>query len=233
MKLTQRQQQMLKYFQEKKRVSVAELMQLFYLSDMTIRRDLIALEKEGLIERYHGGAVYIHQIGKLLPVEMRKYLNTNEKKKLANIATRFLKNNQLIFIDCSSTTHYIIPYLKKYTDIQVVTNSLKALIELTENGIPVRLCGGEYNHLEMCFLGEDAISYLSKVCVDVAFFSSTGCNKKSKICYTDDIKQTHIFSAIRKNAEKTVLLYTREKLNKRDRFILCSNEEIDELFVLD
>lgn len=96
---------------EKKRVSVSELSKLLYVCEMTVRRDLSEMEKQGLIKRYRGGAIYIE--GTELPISRRMYLSEDEKRILAKKAEIYLADNTIVYIDGSSTCHYIIPHIKK------------------------------------------------------------------------------------------------------------------------
>ena len=96
---------------EKKRVSVSELSKLLYVCEMTVRRDLSEMEKQGLIKRYRGGAIYSE--GTELPISIRMYLSEDEKRILAKKAEIYLADNTIVYIDGSSTCHYIIPHIKK------------------------------------------------------------------------------------------------------------------------
>ena len=98
---------------EKNRVSVAELAKTLYVSEMTIRRDLNQLEKMGMLKRYRGGAVLaLSEDG--MPISRRFFVDESEKLSLSKKAEKFLDNNLTVYIDSSSTCHYIIPFIKKF-----------------------------------------------------------------------------------------------------------------------
>ena len=98
MKLNERQEIILKKIGSTGQIKVSELSKELYFSEMTIRRDLKKLEKEGLLKRIHGGAV--ENISNLqYPVNYRFNLNRDEKKQLAEQALKYLANDQVIFFN--------------------------------------------------------------------------------------------------------------------------------------
>ena len=82
---------------EKERVSVAELAETLFVSEMTIRRDLIEMEKEGILKRYRGGAV-LSATDNEMPISKRFYVEEKEKKFLAKAAGEFLSDNLTVYI---------------------------------------------------------------------------------------------------------------------------------------
>ena len=84
MKLDGRKKEIFDILCEKKRISVSELSRLLYVCEMTVRRDLSEMEKQGLIKRYRGGAIYSE--GTELPISKRMYLSEDEKRVLAKKA---------------------------------------------------------------------------------------------------------------------------------------------------
>ena len=85
-------------------VSAKYLAKTLFVSLPTIRRDLSALDKRGLIIRSHGGAKKLGEEKVVTPVEFRKTLNFKEKRKLCERASRFIGDDYIVFIDASTTT---------------------------------------------------------------------------------------------------------------------------------
>ena len=148
MELNERQRQILDILKRQKKVSVKSLSETLYASQMTIRRDLTNLSSSGLLTRYHGGAV-AKEDDKQQPINVRHFIDDGEKKLLAQQAVRYLSDDMLVFIDCSSTCSYIIPYLKNFSKIRVVTNSVHVLLLLADAHIPCSVAGGYYYEPEM------------------------------------------------------------------------------------
>ena len=98
-----RHAQILEIIKEKKFVSVSALSQVLYTSESTVRRDLIVLEKNGLIQRTRGGAIYMEATKLEWPLMFKRQANMEKKQRIADLAADFIKDHQTIFIDSSST----------------------------------------------------------------------------------------------------------------------------------
>ena len=95
------------------RVSVLQLAKTLFVSEMTIRRDLSEMEKDGVLKRYRGGAV-LTAVSSEMPISQRFFVDESEKIYLSKKAINFLSDDLTIFIDSSSTCHYIIPYINRF-----------------------------------------------------------------------------------------------------------------------
>ena len=230
MKLEGRKKDIFDILCEKKRISVSELSKMLYVCEMTIRRDLSEMEKEGLIKRYRGGAIYIE--GTELPITRRMYLSEDEKKILAKKAEIYLADNTTVFIDSSSTCHYIIPHIKKFNNIKIVTNSINALLSAAKLHIPCFLIGGEYYEQDMCFVGSVSEQYAKNINVDMAFFTTKGLSKDGIISDTD-LGQTMVRYSIMKNAKKSIFLFEKEKIGKKYLHTLCRADTVDLIILSD
>lgn len=147
------------YINEFQAVSIQELSDMLGVSLPTIRRDLIALEDEKIIERFHGGvrkkrtANYIH--GSLEENEyiFRLEKKKEEKKRIAQKAIEFIRDNDIVFMNSGTTVLNIFSSLD-CKNITVVTNNVAAIkFEALEN-IDLILLGGVYNKRLQSLLGE-------------------------------------------------------------------------------
>ena len=126
MKLEGRKKEIFDILHERKRVSVSEFSKILYVTEMTIRRDLSEMEKQGLLKRYRGGAVLLSQSDQM-PISQRVYFEEEEKRKLGKEAQKYLQDGCVVYIDSSSTCLFVISHIKKYSDIKIITNSVKAI----------------------------------------------------------------------------------------------------------
>lgn len=216
---------------EKGRVSVAELAKVLFVSEMTIRRDLIEMEKEGLLKRYRGGAV-LSATDSEMPISKRFYLEEKEKKQLAKMAGTFLSDDITVYIDSSSTCQYIIPSISRFKNITIVTNSVNALLMTSKLQIPCFLIGGKYYQHDMCLVGSIAEDYAKLFNVDVAFFSSLGLSEDG-IISDSDIEQTQIRKIIMANSKKNIFLFEKNRMNKKFFYTVCHKNDVDEVIVSD
>lgn len=106
-------------------VSVTDLVKLLDASESTIRRDLNALDKEGLLKKIHGGAISIDESSSKhdYKVNVRKSLNVDEKYITAKHAASLIEDGDVIYIDAGTTTELLIDFIQA-EDITVVTNGI-------------------------------------------------------------------------------------------------------------
>ena len=108
----ERCEEILKILKENGFSTVKNLSDKLHYSPATIRRDLVYMKQKGMIEKSYGGATP-SDTGKfnVLPYELRKHNFTEEKKHIAKIAADLIRDNQVIFIDGSTTAACMIEYL--------------------------------------------------------------------------------------------------------------------------
>lgn len=105
---------------------VADLAELLGVSDMTIRRDLDALDESGLVVKVHGGAIAPPANTSDEPgFDVKSVLNTREKAAIAEAAAAFVKNGAAIGITAGTTTWRLASELTTVADLTVVTNSVR------------------------------------------------------------------------------------------------------------
>lgn len=224
-----RENDILKILYEKGRASVTELSKSLFVSEMTVRRDLTVMEKQGIIKRYRGGAVPVSDANDM-PVLQRFFVDEAAKKFLSNKAAEFLRDGITVYIDSSSTCQYLIYEIKKFKSIGIVTNSVGALLSAAKMQIPCFLIGGKYYCHDMCFTGVIAEQYARQFNVDVAFFSAMGLSEDG-IISDPDIEQTSIRRIIMDNARKNIFLFEKNKLNTEYLYTLCRKDEADAVII--
>lgn len=226
-----RRQEILGILYEKGRASVGELSRTLFVSEMTVRRDLAELEREGYLKRYRGGAV-LKTDSRELPIDARLLVDEAEKKELCARCEVFLKDGMTVFLDSSSTCLYIIPYLAKRKNILMVTNSVKALQNASALHIPTVLIGGEYYAQDMCLVGSIAEQYASELNIDVAFMTTAALGSDGVIS-DFDLRQTAVRRIVMKNAQACVFLFERSKRGKKLTYTLCHRDNATAVIVLD
>lgn len=227
---TSRKQEILDLLYKKGRVSVSEFSKILFVSEMTVRRDLSEMEKGGYLKRYRGGAV-LKSDTREMPITERYFIDADEKKKLGEMCEEYLRDGITVFIDSSSTCLYIMPYLHKYKNVLVVTNSVKALLNASDMHIPCILIGGEYYEQDMCLVGSIAEEYARDLNIDVAFMT-TAAYSHDGVISDFDLRQTAVRRIILKNSRKKVFLFERNKLGLKLTYTLCHKNDADAVLVL-
>ena len=124
--IEERQQIIINHLKIVQFLRIQDLIELVKYSEATVKRDLIELEKKGLVRRTRGGAMIIDNQKIDLPYLM-KIINFNEqdnKHKLAEKAKDLINDDMVIFIDSSTTTLHLIKMLAKFEGLQIITNGV-------------------------------------------------------------------------------------------------------------
>lgn len=137
----QRRHRIVQLLQSQGEVSVEQLVQLFETSEVTIRKDLTALEANGILVRRYGGAILMPQ--ELLDESQDEPLS-NRKLAIAKYAAERIADHNRIIIDSGSTTAALIHQLNKKQGLVVMTNSLSVATQLCalENEPTLLMTGG-------------------------------------------------------------------------------------------
>jgi DeoR/GlpR family transcriptional regulator of sugar metabolism len=127
------------------RVSVKALSETMHVSAVTIRQDLRALEDNGLLERTYGGAVSrLSDPGMSeLAFHVRQTQRSAAKKMIAQTAVNLVKNGDCIALDPSTTTYALVPFLRGFERLTILTNSLVIAQSFLDNeNIHIIMPGG-------------------------------------------------------------------------------------------
>lgn len=175
MSVDERRRRILEILAAKGKVRVAELSRQFCISDVTIRLDLGELEKAGLLERVHGGAVSTNKAYFNMDFSERIGRFEKEKRDIARAAADMVQDNDTLIINSGTTTYFIAQELKKRKALTVVTNSIMIAQELAHiQNFNVILLGGNYNYQYQFTYGDDAVNQLQRYKTDKLILSVDG-----------------------------------------------------------
>ncbi|MCL4127233.1 UNVERIFIED_CONTAM: hypothetical protein GTU68_051909 [Idotea baltica] len=197
---------------EKGEITVEELSELFDISEVTIRKDLTELEKNGLLMRKYGGAV-------LMPSNIIQEDNceevSNRKLSLAISAVELIKDHNRIIIDSGSTTAALINQLSKKNGLVVMTNSLpvaNALQEI-ENEPTLLMTGGTWDSHSDSFQGQVAESVLRSYDFDQLFIGADGIDlERGTTTFNELVGLSRVMSEV---AREVILMVESEKIGRK------------------
>ncbi|EFG05348.1 DeoR-family transcriptional regulator [Streptomyces clavuligerus] len=107
-------------------VRVNELTRKLHVSDMTVRRDLDALARQGVVEKVHGGAVPVAEASTHEPgFEAKSALELSAKEDIARAAARLVAPGSAVALSGGTTTYALAHHLLDVPDLTVVTNSVR------------------------------------------------------------------------------------------------------------
>ncbi len=195
-------------------VSIPELAAQFAVSEMTIRRDLDKLEKNGLVRRVHGGAVSTERMAFEFDFVERRRSNYREKCAIAAIAAGLIHSGQRIILDTGTTTLELAHILRDKKDITVITPSLAVASELQfSDGVQTILLGGAVRKGRPDLTGVVAEAVLDMFAVDIAFQGADGIGYDGAL-YTADMQVAAVDKKIRSRAKQTYVLADSSKIGK-------------------
>ncbi len=231
--ISEKEQEILNFLSNKNgSATISEIKGKIFLSEPSVRRYLNSLAKKQLIVRTHGGAIMNYNNSANsndIPIYIRISYMSDEKKKIAMQASKLLFNGAKIFLDTSSSAFHILPYLKNYSDLLVITNNLKTAIAATEINIKTICLGGDVSQANISCNGYDTIEMLSKYNADILFFSCDALSENGLL--TDKSKEmSYTREQYIKNAGIKVLMIDNTKLYKKEWYTICSLKDIDYCF---
>lgn len=210
----QRREKILELIREDGHATVLQLSKTFKVTEVTIRQDLEKLEKDGYIEREHGGA-YLKNIGlnvKNIVLQNQEFLS--EKSTIAKKAINFINDGDTIILDAGSTTTEIAKLIQGYKNLTVITNALNiALILGVDPEINLVLTGGEFKAPTLSLTGEKAAVFFNDLHVDKLFLATAGITLKSGLTYPS-ISDIVVKRAMIESANKVYLVADSSKIGK-------------------
>ena len=222
----ERQLEILKYLHANQTASVKKLTKMLFVSEATIRRDLVELEKDGHINKIYGGATVIFNSDKQIPLYAREMENSDAKIAICKQALDLIKDGQVLFIDGSSTSQFLAKQLYRYKNIIVITNGLKIAEILGEYHIKTYCTGGLLIDNSYVFAGKDAEAFADNYNADLCFISCKGMDSEGKFTDTSEA-ETELRKHFLKNAKKRIMLLTDNKIGKVYLHKLCYSTDLD------
>ena len=131
----QRRERIQEYLAIHKIVRMDELYEMLDTSEATVRRDLEWLEREGVLERTHGGAILNQRMTLEPEYIQRASSNPEEKRLIGELAASLIDDGDVVFINSGTTTAQVIRHIRGDAGITVFTNNLIAVLEIGDAGL--------------------------------------------------------------------------------------------------
>jgi len=226
MRISERQQQILKILEKDTFSTVQQLAASTFTSPSSIRRDLTALQTQGLVARTHGGATLSASDVQAPALHNRMSKNVSEKRKIAKTASSLLHDDMSVMLDGSSTASFLLPYLAEHKNIKLFTNNMTTAIRAIELGISTHCLGGKAVLGSTVLAGEETCRAVENLYVDILFFSSQYLDHCGVISDSTE-EENHLRCYMLKCARRTVFLCDGDKFGKRALFKLTDLNSID------
>lgn len=210
-------------------VSISDLSEALRVSDMTIRRDLIELEKMSIVRRVHGGAVSFYGRSFEPPLISRSSKNINIKQRIGRFASSLVVDGDSIAIDVGSTTMELAVNLIGRQNLTIITPSLHIATLLgDESQMRVIVSGGVVRKGEKSLIGDLAYNVFREVNVDKLFLGTAGIDALAGLT-EHDIQDAQVKKEMMKSAKEVFLLCDSSKFGQVAFAVFGGFKEINHL----
>ena len=157
----ERQEKIIEYLNANGSVRIGDIIRMFGVSDVTVRKDLVTLEEQGLLVRTHGGAEHTKRTRQNYSYQKMLNSNKEEKIKISEVILRYIDDRSSVMISPGTTNIYISRKLASRNNLRVITNSNR-IVDVFENSFQTNIIflGGMLNTAEYSTYGEDTIEQL-------------------------------------------------------------------------
>ncbi|GAA1142654.1 DeoR/GlpR family DNA-binding transcription regulator [Nesterenkonia lutea] len=216
---TDRKEYIVSLLRDQERVEVNGVAEAFDVSAMTIRRDLAELDKEGRVQRVHGGAV-----ARRSPFPLRAEIASVEKFRIARAVNGLIANGDTVGIEVGTTCRAVARELATRDDILAVTNSLQAAIEFQRSRSSLLVLGGvmtsEFALVNGSWGRENGTIHLDKVVIGCGGISEEGVSHF-------DIPETEARKELIQNSDLVILAADHTKWGRRKAILLAELDVLD------
>jgi len=210
----ERQNQILSLLTRQQRLSVAEIVEQFAISEATARRDLESLASQGKARRVHGGVMAVEQAPPELPILERESEQLDEKIRIARATAGLVSDKETVFLGSGSTVLEVARHLRNRHNLTVITNSLSVLNTLVGiKGITVISLGGMLRDSELSFIGHITEQALAEVRADKVIMGTRGLSLEHGLT-NDYLQETLTDRAIMKIGRTVIIVADHTKVNR-------------------
>jgi DeoR/GlpR family transcriptional regulator of sugar metabolism len=202
---------------------VGQLAEEFGVSEMTVRRDLGDLEREGKLTRVHGGALGATAERPFAEIAVERF---EQKDAIGALAASSIGEGQTVLLDVGTTTLQLARHLRGRS-LTVITSNLAVYEELLpEESIELILLGGVVRRNYRSLVGVVAEDALRQLRADVAFLGASGIEDDFSVVDTTMV-EVPIKRAMMAAAARSVLLVDSEKFKMRGVVRVCHAHDLD------
>jgi DeoR/GlpR family transcriptional regulator of sugar metabolism len=211
-------------------VEIARLSAEFSVDRSTIRRDLLSLERQGLVLRNRGGALPGPSTGESdIPYAVKRLEHTSKKRAIGRAAAGLVANSDAIILDAGSTTFQVALQLRKRIGISVITNDLAIATCFSESpGVQLVVTGGVLLGNVFTLVGSKTVNELKSLNVDWAFLGADAVDHDSGITNVT-FAEVEVKRAMIAAARRVAAVADSSKFGHRTLAQVCPLEDIDVL----
>lgn len=226
----ERQQYILEVLQREGTIRSVRLSELLHVSEMTIRRDLDALEQQGLLERTYGGAMLKQErVYRKFQFHTNAQENAHQKEKIAQAAATLIEPNDTIFVGEGTTTAPFTRYIDPFMPFTLFSNNLGLLSPDLDIVAEVIVLGGKYDPSTHSMVGSITLDLMRQFKANKVFIGCDGFSLSAGVT-TDNLDLAFIArNMIRHTRGKVIIMFDGSKFGKIAETVVAPFKEIDTL----
>lgn len=209
----ERRQKLLRILEEQPGTKVKNLADFLEVSEGTIRNDLDALEKETKVRRVRGGAVLVDAAAADRTDFWQSDPETEGKQRIGRRAAEMMVDGDAIFMDDSTTVRAMIPFMRDYKRLTIITNGLETARLLAGTTNTVILIGGVVSTTGRSTSTLMGVSMLNGLHIQTAFVSGNGFAPEVGLTERQ-IEEAALKKEVLARSGRVVALMTTSRLNQ-------------------
>jgi DeoR family transcriptional regulator, fructose operon transcriptional repressor len=225
----QRRERIQEYLVTHKIVRMDDLVAMLDTSEATVRRDLEWLEREGIVERTHGGAILSQKLTLEPEYLQRAQKHPEEKRLIGEMAASLIEDNDVVFINSGTTTTQVIRHIRAGAGITVFSNNVYAALEVGEAGFKHHLLGGEFQPHSNSVAGRFASDNLRQVYADKTILGVDGVSLLHGCTVPSNAEAEVVKQMIERTQGKIFIVADSSKWGVVSNFQVATIDEIDKL----
>ncbi len=230
MALNQRQHRVFQSVQRNGYATVEALAEQFGVTPQTIRRDINALCRQGLLTRYHGGASLPQSSVENIAYPARQVMNLEGKQRIAQLAAHAIPDHASLFINIGTTTEEVAKALLHHQGLRVITNNLNVAVILCPNSsCEVIIAGGLVRHRDRGIIGEATLDFINQFKADYGVIGISGIESDGALL-DFDYREVRVAQAIIANSRKVLLVADHSKFSRNAMVRLGDLSQVHDLF---
>ena len=229
MLLEERRKRVLDFVSHKGIATLTDLADEIRVSESTIRRDLEHWDRQGVLKRTRGGAIFVGDARGLPALDERTAANPTEKQAIARAAVARIQDGAVILLDGGTTTLEVARLLVGRS-LQVVTNSLPiANLFANSRETDLVMLGGYIYPKTGVTLGPLTVRMLEDIHVQQTILSVGGITAKG--LFNSNLLLVETERQMIRSADEVVVVADHSKIGRQNLAFLCSLAEVDTLIV--
>ncbi len=226
----ERHRRILELLRERRVVRVSVLSEMLGVSEVTIRRDLEALERRGMLERTHGGAVATQWLRSEPAYVEAIFSNPEEKRSIGEAAAAIVEPGDALYLNGGTTTLQVFRHLRA-PGLKVVTNHIGIALEAADRDAELLLLGGHFRAPSNSVVGPFATEALRRTHATKAFIGVEGISVGSGLSTPVAAEAEIARVMIEQTRGRVFVVADHSKIGTVADFVIAPLEEVDGLIV--